>query len=225
MSCCSNRRTCCSAAWAWSAQYTACSRNAWAFPAQNVTCVWASANACRTPASWRAARLTASRSYQPATCSHITLGRHPKWLLFIRQGKTARAKRTLPLPAALGDRLRAHWQRIQAERRQPGWQEHGLVFPDASGAPITRSVLYKHFKALLRQAALPSTFHFHDIGHFAASALAQAGVHPAVARDILGHAHSATTLDIYTHSGDQARAQALEWLGGITAVKTDVNEA
>lgn len=53
-------------------------------------------------------------------------------------------------------------------------------------------------KRALRETGLPK-IRVHDLRHTAASALLQAGVHPKVVQDMLGHSSITTTMDTYSH--------------------------
>jgi integrase len=122
--------------------------------------------------------------------------------LTVQGGKTAAARRTLPLSAALVERLREHWRRQQAERAALPltWQEHGRVFASEVGTPIDGYSLFRQFKRLARRAGLPSDLHFHDLRHTALTRLAERGTPPAVVQAIAGHTTPALALQVYTHA-------------------------
>jgi integrase len=56
----------------------------------------------------------------------------------------------------------------------------------------------KHWKPLLRRSGLPD-IRFHDLRHTCATLLLTKGVHSKIISEVLGHASSAITLDIYSH--------------------------
>jgi len=66
-----------------------------------------------------------------------TLSRTAAGLVFT-EPKTARSRRTIPLPAALVEELRGHGTRQLAERLAAGslWRDHDLVFPRLTGTPL-----------------------------------------------------------------------------------------
>jgi len=76
--------------------------------------------------------------------------------------------------------------------------ETDLVFSHPGGKPMDPSTVSHAFTRILRQAGLPH-IRFHDMRHSYASLLLQAGVHPKVVSERLGHASVAFTLDIYSH--------------------------
>jgi integrase len=67
-----------------------------------------------------------------------------------------------------------------------------------AGRSVNGSWLTKHFQALLARAGL-QRMRLHDLRHGAASLLVGAGVHPRIAQELLRHASSKTTMEIYSH--------------------------
>lgn len=133
--------------------------------------------------------------------------------------KTESSRRHLPLVPAAVDALRAHRVRQHTERlgRGAAWEDHGLVFANALGRPVTPSSLRgRSFRPLLDAAGLPPV-RFHDLRHTAATLLLLQGVHAKVVSEMLGHATITITLDTYSHvlpSMKQEAADALARLLG-----------
>jgi integrase len=73
----------------------------------------------------------------------------------------------------------------------------------------------------LKDAGLPH-IRVHDLRHTTASALLEAGVHPKVVQELLGHSTVAVTLDTYSHVAPVIHSRAIsalddliaEWRGG-----------
>ena len=67
-------------------------------------------------------------------------------LVFI-EPKSERSKRTIPIPDAYLDALKAHPVRQIAERLAAGdhWQEQRLVFPSSLGTPLDPRSLARSF--------------------------------------------------------------------------------
>jgi integrase len=126
--------------------------------------------------------------------------------------KTTRSRRTVKLSATAVAALRAQRDRIAFDRATyaEGYAEHDLVFPSQSGGPMDASGVNHRFKEALKRAELPQTFRVHDLRHAAATAMLQAGIHPKVASERLGHASVAITLDLYSHLIEGMDADAAE---------------
>jgi integrase len=74
-----------------------------------------------------------------------------------------------------------------------------LVFLTELGRPINlNSLVYKHFKPILKRAGLPAV-RLYDLRHTAATLALTVGVSPKVVSEQLGHASAAFTLDVYSH--------------------------
>ena len=128
------------------------------------------------------------------------------------QLKTAASEKPVPLPSFVTTRLLAHHAAQLLERAAAGVPtEEGLVFVTPRGLPVSNAWLTKHFQALLAAAGLP-TMRLHDLRHGAATLLVGAGVHPRVAQQLLRHASSKTTTEIYSHVTAAQERQAAEVL-------------
>jgi len=107
--------------------------------------------------------------------------------------KTDAGRRILPIPQALLERLRAHWQNQQEERALMGasWNERDLIFPTETGTPVSPSNLLRHYRLLLRCAGLPSV-RLHDLRHTCATLLGES-IGDRVIAAILGHTPGTVT--------------------------------
>lgn len=135
----------------------------------------------------------------------------------LAETKTARSRRTVPLPE-LGiialDRQRA----LQAaERLRAGerWSDKwNLIFTAPSGTPRHGADVTHQFETRCRALGLPP-IRFHDLRHATASFLASSGLPPETARRQLGHASIQTTLNVYTHQVPEAGRLAADALDAI----------
>jgi integrase len=135
---------------------------------------------------------------------------------YFGEPKTARSRRSIPLPATTLRALAEH-RRGQAEERLkagPDYQQHDLVFATPTGGPLTPNNLKRrHFRPILERAKLPKGFRLYDLRHSCATLLLAAGEHPKVVSERLGHASVTLTLDTYSHvlpSMQEAASQKLE---------------
>ena len=136
-----------------------------------------------------------------------TLSRTSKGLE-ITEPKTERSRRTVPLPRAAVEALKAHRKRQAADQLAAGraWQPCGLVFATEIGTALEPRNVLRRFDALAVKAGLVGV-HLHTLRHSAASFLLAAGTHTKVVQEHLGHSSYAITADIYSHV---APAQARE---------------
>jgi integrase len=133
-----------------------------------------------------------------------------KTRLDFHEPKTEASRRAVPIPEACLVALRQHRAR-QAEERLllgPGYQDHGLVFAQADGAPIDPRTLNRYFTKALERAGLPA-MRLHDARHTFATWMLEQGVSPKVVQTILGHSSIAMTLDIYSHVSLDLEKQAV----------------
>lgn len=118
----------------------------------------------------------------------------------VSKPKTRRSRRTVDLDPRTVDALRA-WRKLQLEEREawgPAWKELGLVFTREDGSAINPMGWSRTFERHAAAAKLPR-IRLHDLRHTHATLMLQAGVHPKVASERLGHHSVAFTLDVYAH--------------------------
>ena len=125
--------------------------------------------------------------------------------------KTDRSRRSITLAESAVAILRRH-RREQAARRLSfgrAWQDFGLVIDRGDGAPYEPNVLSHRYARLVRRLGMPK-LRFHDLRHAYATTLLEAGVHPKVASEAMGHASVSFTMDTYQHLMPTMGAQAAE---------------
>jgi integrase len=125
-------------------------------------------------------------------------GRH---LVVFGEPKTAKGRRTVPLPPQTVAVLRAHRKAQAAERLLAGadYADQDLVFAEPDGSPIHPDKFRKRFEIRIGRSGLPP-IRFHDLRHTYATLALRAGVHPKVVAEVLGHANISITLDTYSHA-------------------------
>lgn len=125
--------------------------------------------------------------------------------------KTKRGRRVVPLAPETVTALRALRKAQNEERLRHGsrYQDSGLVFAHPDGRVISPRLLSDWFEHHVRAAGLPR-IRLHDVRHsFATGALA-AGVPLWAVADILGHASTAITDEVYRHEIPAALRDATE---------------
>lgn len=114
--------------------------------------------------------------------------------------KTLRGRRAIALDGVTVTALRAHRVRQNAERLRAGslWQANDLVFSREDGTPVHPDRFSDVFDKHVRNAELPR-IRLHDLRHGHASLALQAGVHPKIVSERLGHSNISITLNTYSH--------------------------
>lgn len=128
--------------------------------------------------------------------------------------KTARSRRTIPLPKIpVLSLLRGHQARQDEERAFFGqeYAGHGFVFATFQGEPMHHgNLVVRHFKPLLKRAGLPLTTRLYDLRHSHATQLLAQGENVKVVADRLGHASAAFTMDTYVQLVGEEQKTASE---------------
>lgn len=120
--------------------------------------------------------------------------------VIIKEPKSASGKRRVALPPSLALVLRQHREAQEALRASLGGTlaESDYVFCHPDGIPMDPSTVSHAFAKMLRRAGLPP-MPLHGLRHSHATYLLQAGIHPKVVQERLGHSSIRVTLDTYSH--------------------------
>lgn len=113
-----------------------------------------------------------------------------------KTGKT----RVVTLPSLAIDALRLQHKLQAQDKLKAGqaYQDTGFVATTELGLPAPYQTVLEHWYRLQKLADVPR-IRIHDLRHTHATLLLQAGVHPRVVADRLGHSHTSITLDVYSH--------------------------
>jgi len=136
---------------------------------------------------------------------------------FFPEPKTARSRRTIPLPGPVTAALREHRVRQVQERLRLGaaWQGErwgDLVFADEAGGPLSGFHVRRRFTALLAVAGLPP-MRYHDLRHGCVSLMAAQGIPARVCMELLGHSQISTTMNVYAHVAPELGRDAADRMG------------
>jgi integrase len=99
------------------------------------------------------------------------------------------------------------------------------VFAKEDGTPYWYGALSRRFKRFMQEHQLPQ-IRLHDLRHSHATHLLQAGVHPKIAQERLGHSSIAITMDTYSHAMPNMQADAaakLDKMLRLAMNKSDTN--
>ena len=130
--------------------------------------------------------------------------------------KTRAAHRKLPLLKLAREALEAHAQILVRYRADMGsaWPDTDLIFTTRTGRPIAPRNFVRSFRSICEANAI-RLIKVHHIRHTVASLLKALGVPARDAQIILGHSRLAVTLEVYTHTDDEAQLDALNRLQGL----------
>jgi integrase len=114
--------------------------------------------------------------------------------------KTAKGRRTVTLDSGTVSALREHRRRQAAERllMGAGWTDLDLVFCHVDGTMLHPERFSRGFLETVSRIGLPR-IRLHDLRHGWATLALQAGIHPKIVQERLGHANISITLDTYSH--------------------------
>jgi integrase len=134
---------------------------------------------------------------------------------YVKDTKTHQSRR-LALDEATVARLRAHRRRARERALALGVRlaTDAYLFADVEGHPWRPDVCTNRFGRLRKQLGLESV-RLHDLRHFMATALGDAGLPIATISKRLGHRDAATTLNIYTHALPATDQVAATYLGDL----------
>jgi integrase len=117
--------------------------------------------------------------------------------------KTAKSRRTVPLPKSILPRLKEHKRQQLEQRLKIGaaYEKHDLVFASAVGKPLHyRNLTQRHYEKILERAGMKGTgFVLYSLRHSCATLLLSAGENPKIVAERLGHTSVKMTLDTYSH--------------------------
>ena len=97
--------------------------------------------------------------------------------------------------------LREHRARQAQERLAAGplWHDHGLVFASQAGTPLDASHVRRSFKAITKKAGLGENWTPRELRHSFVSIMSDNGVPIETIADLVGHASTAVTEEVYRH--------------------------
>jgi integrase len=129
----------------------------------------------------------------------------------IGEPKTARGRRPIALDAGTVAVLREHRRRMNEERLLVGsaFDDHGLVFRQPDGSCLKPDAVSAVFVRRVRAAGLPPLT-LKGLRHTWATLALEAGIHPRVVQERLGHSTIAITLGIYSHVAPILHDEAAE---------------
>ena len=95
-----------------------------------------------------------------------------------------------------------------------GWSDSGYLCTKEDGQPYHPEVVSRYFRQAVKKAMLPM-IRLHDLRHTHATLALQAGIHPKVVSERLGHATVSITLDTYSHAIPAMQEEAAALIAGL----------
>ncbi len=137
----------------------------------------------------------------------------------VHEPKTARGRRLVALDAETVEVLKAQAARQATERNvSENWGEGDWIFTDTDGKVLHPWLVSRLFRLAVKRALLPD-IRLHDLRHTHATLALQAGVHPKVVSERLGHASVSITLDTYSHAIPALQEEAAARIAGLVFAK------
>ena len=130
------------------------------------------------------------------------------WEPEVSEPKTRNSRRRVALDCHTVEVLRSHQER-EAQARAGSLEPTAFAFPGPAGGPAHPGHFSSHFQSLVARSGL-RRIRFHDLRHSHATHALQAGIHPKIVSERLGHASVALTLDLYSHSMPTLQREAAE---------------
>ncbi len=131
--------------------------------------------------------------------------------------KTDAGRRSVPLPEPTREVLRSHRETQAAERAEAcAWEQVDLVFTTQEGRPLLHRFVQRVWYRVLDKAEVDRCG-FHHLRKTYTTMLAENGVPPRAAQQLLGHSNVRVTLEAYTHVSKHALAEAASHVGTTVA--------
>jgi integrase len=133
--------------------------------------------------------------------------------------KSRSGRHWLPLPPVIVAMLREHRDRQREQRAATDhWEDRDLVITTRNGRPVNQRNMQRVWRRIIERADVEHRG-IHHLRHTFGTTLAERGVHERVAQQLLGHADSRTTREIYTHVSERMMGEAVQ---AITDAVSDV---
>ena len=134
----------------------------------------------------------------------------------VSEPKTAKGRRVIALDPATVEVLKAQAARQLDEQKEwdEAWVETGLVFTAENGAALDPESVSRYWRQAVKKSMLPP-IRLHDLRHTHATFALQAGIHPKVVSERLGHATVSITLDTCSHAIPAMQEEAAALIAGL----------
>lgn len=131
--------------------------------------------------------------------------------LYVEAPKTKNSLRCVPLPEDVREMIQNRITQNKKNKELLGdaYHDEGWIVCNADGTMVHPNHFTSYFKRFLKRNGV-RIIRFHELRHTCASLLLEAGeTNLKVISDILGHSSIATTANIYTHTNNEQKQQAI----------------
>jgi len=130
--------------------------------------------------------------------------------------KTDTSRREIILTPKTVEALKTHAARQGDEAKEWGesWVDSGQVFTQENGEPLNPAFVTRELGRVAKRLDLPHLGP-HGLRHTMATLALEAGVHPLLVKERLGHSPVSVTLDEYTHPAQPAHERAAAQIAAI----------
>ena len=136
--------------------------------------------------------------------------------VIVSEPKTIKGRRVIAIDPGTVEVLKAQAARQLDEQNDwdEAWTDSGLVFTLENGAALDPESVSRYWRQAVKKSMLPS-IRLHDLRHTHATLALQAGIHPKVVSERLGHATISITLDTYSHAIPAMQEEAAALIAGL----------
>lgn len=138
--------------------------------------------------------------------------------------KTRKSKRVSKMPASIMNLLRQFKADQNEEARRLGtkWEDYDRLFTKWNGAPMNPQTPFEWLKGYCERIGIPFR-NIHSLRHLHASLLIFEGVDVVAVSEDMGHSVVGTTLNLYSHMFQEAKARNCDAISNALSFTNDVN--
>lgn len=138
--------------------------------------------------------------------------------------KTRKSKRVSKMPASIMNLLRQFKADQDEEARRLGtkWEDYDRLFTKWNGAPMNPQTPFEWLKGYCERIGIPFR-NIHSLRHLHASLLIFEGVDVVAVSEDMGHSVIGTTLNLYSHMFQEAKARNCDAISNALSFTNEVN--
>ena len=138
--------------------------------------------------------------------------------------KTRKSKRVSKMPASIMNLLRQFKADQNEEARRLGtkWEDYDRLFTKWNGAPMNPQTPFEWLKGYCERIGIPFR-NIHSLRHLHASLLMFEGVDVVAVSEDMGHSVVGTTLNLYSHMFQEAKARNCDAISNALSFTNEAN--